>query len=83
VWSAVVHLKMRTPALFAVSPHYGAVVMAAFSQRRKTLRNALRALLSAAAISACGIDPGARAETLTPQEFNALAQTLDRAPGGG
>ncbi len=83
VWSAVVHLKMRTPALFAVSPHYGAVVMAAFSQRRKTLRNALRPLLSAAAISACGIDPGARAETLTPQEFNALAQTLDRAPGGG
>jgi 16S rRNA (adenine1518-N6/adenine1519-N6)-dimethyltransferase len=83
VWSAVVHLKMRTPALFTVSPHYGAVVMAAFSQRRKTLRNALRALLSAAAISACGIDPGARAETLTPQEFNALAQTLDRAPGGG
>ena len=32
--------------LFAVSPHFAPVVAAAFSQRRKTLRNALSALLT-------------------------------------
>jgi 16S rRNA (adenine1518-N6/adenine1519-N6)-dimethyltransferase len=48
-------------------------------QRRKTLRNALSAFLSREQISACGIDPGARPETLAPLAFNTLAQTLDRA----
>jgi 16S rRNA (adenine1518-N6/adenine1519-N6)-dimethyltransferase len=52
------------------------VVAAAFSQRRKTLRNGLRALLDAAAIERCGVDPGARPETLTPAQFAALAQAL-------
>ena len=56
-----------------------AVVAAAFSQRRKTLRNALSAFFTREQISACGLDPGARPETLTPEAFNTLAQTLDRA----
>ena len=47
---------------------------AAFGQRRKTLRNALSRYLSAPQIDALGIDPGARAETLTPTQFGALAQ---------
>jgi len=50
------------------------VVTAAFGQRRKTLRNALRRYLSAPQIGALGIDPGLRAETLTPMQFGALAQ---------
>jgi 16S rRNA (adenine1518-N6/adenine1519-N6)-dimethyltransferase len=79
VWSAVVRLSMRSSPLFAVSPHYAALVAAAFAQRRKTLRNALSQLLTREQISACGIDPGARPETLTPQAFNTLAQALDRA----
>ena len=79
VWSAVVRLTVRAQPLFAVSPHYAAVVAAAFMQRRKTLRNALSAFLSREQISACGIDPGARPETLAPVAFNALAQALDRA----
>jgi 16S rRNA (adenine1518-N6/adenine1519-N6)-dimethyltransferase len=79
VWSALVRLRMRNTPLFAVSPHYAALVAAAFAQRRKTLRNALSQLLTREAISACGIDPGARPETLAPQAFNALAQALDRA----
>jgi 16S rRNA (adenine1518-N6/adenine1519-N6)-dimethyltransferase len=54
-------------------PDYAAVVTAAFGQRRKTLRNALRALLDEAAIEAAGINPGARAETLAPAQFGALA----------
>jgi 16S rRNA (adenine1518-N6/adenine1519-N6)-dimethyltransferase len=59
---------------WAGSPLYGAVVTAAFGQRRKTLRNALSRYLSAQQIGALGIDPGLRAETLTPMQFGALAQ---------
>jgi 16S rRNA (adenine1518-N6/adenine1519-N6)-dimethyltransferase len=81
VWSAVVRLSVRAEPLFSVSPHYGAVVAAAFSHRRKTLRNALAPLLSREQISACGVDPTARPETLSAQGFNTLAQTLDRARG--
>jgi 16S rRNA (adenine1518-N6/adenine1519-N6)-dimethyltransferase len=79
VWSAVARLTVRALPLFPVSPHYAPVVSAAFMQRRKTLRNALSAFLSREQISACGIDPGARPETLAPLAFNTLAQTLDRA----
>jgi 16S rRNA (adenine1518-N6/adenine1519-N6)-dimethyltransferase len=49
------------------------VVSAAFGQRRKTLRNSLHAVLDAADLEACGIDPMRRAETLSPAEFGALA----------
>jgi 16S rRNA (adenine1518-N6/adenine1519-N6)-dimethyltransferase len=59
---------------WASSPLYAAVVTAAFGQRRKTLRNALSGYLSAQQIGALGIDPGLRAETLTPMQFGALAQ---------
>jgi 16S rRNA (adenine1518-N6/adenine1519-N6)-dimethyltransferase len=59
---------------WARSPLYGAVVTAAFGQRRKTLRNALSRYLSAQQIGALGINPGLRAETLTPMQFGALAQ---------
>jgi 16S rRNA (adenine1518-N6/adenine1519-N6)-dimethyltransferase len=82
VWSAVVRLAIRATTLFPVSPHYAQVVAAAFAHRRKTLRNALSQLLSREDISACGIDPGARPETLAPEQFNSLAQALDRAAGG-
>jgi 16S rRNA (adenine1518-N6/adenine1519-N6)-dimethyltransferase len=59
---------------WAASPLYAAVVTAAFGQRRKTLRNALSRFLTAQQIGALGIDPGLRAETLTPEQFGALAQ---------
>ena len=81
VWSAVVRLTMRAAPLFAVSPHYAQVVAAAFAHRRKTLRNALSQILSREAIIACAVDPGARPETLAPEQFNTLAQALDRAGG--
>jgi 16S rRNA (adenine1518-N6/adenine1519-N6)-dimethyltransferase len=78
VWSAVVRLTVRPAPLFAVSPRYGEVVQAAFAQRRKTLRNALARLLDREALGACGLDPGARPQTLTPGQFNTLAEALDR-----
>jgi len=77
VWSAMVRLTIRPRPAFAVSAHFAAVVAAAFSHRRKTLRNALKDLLTREQIEAAGIDPGARPETLSPFAFNALAQTID------
>jgi 16S rRNA (adenine1518-N6/adenine1519-N6)-dimethyltransferase len=76
VWSAVARLTVRAEPAFEVDARFGRVVATAFAQRRKTLRNALRSLLDAAAIESCGIDPAARPETLEPAQFGALARLL-------
>ena len=73
VWSAVATLKVRRQPAFEVPHAFARTVSAAFSQRRKTLRNALRALMDVEAITAAGIDPGVRPETLSPAQFAALA----------
>lgn len=57
------------------------VVKAAFSQRRKTLRNSLQSLgcdkaLITRCLTACGIEDGRRAETLSVAEFVALADVF-------
>lgn len=52
------------------------VVKAAFGQRRKTLSNALREVLTPEQIVAVGVDPRARAEQLAPAAFVALAALL-------
>ena len=88
-----------TSTFFALHPHgappfdvgdtaaFAAVVLAAFSKRRKTLRNALLHMLDADGIRAAGVDPGARAETLSPAQFAALARqwvaTRDNAVAAG
>jgi 16S rRNA (adenine1518-N6/adenine1519-N6)-dimethyltransferase len=77
VWSAMVRLRVRSTPAFAVSPHFGEVVAAAFGHRRKTLRNALKGVVSSSLIDACQLDGGVRPETLTPEDFNILARTLD------
>jgi 16S rRNA (adenine1518-N6/adenine1519-N6)-dimethyltransferase len=58
---------VRDEARFAV------IVNHAFSQRRKTLRNALDGLLKLEDIRAAGIDSSLRGETLTVEEFVRLA----------
>jgi 16S rRNA (adenine1518-N6/adenine1519-N6)-dimethyltransferase len=80
VWSSVVRLTVRPEPAFPVSEHFAAVVAAAFAHRRKTLRNALRNLLSLEQIEAVGADPGSRPETVPPDVFNALAQKIVRSP---
>lgn len=73
--SAVVRLRPRPPPFELSDPAtYDRIVTAAFNQRRKTLRNALSDLLTADAIAAAGVDPGARAGTVTPAQFAALAR---------
>jgi 16S rRNA (adenine1518-N6/adenine1519-N6)-dimethyltransferase len=83
VWSAVARLTVRAQPAFAVAPQFAQLVSAAFSQRRKTLRNALRGLLEPADIEACGVDPQVRAETLAPEVFNRLATQLGRRTVAG
>lgn len=54
----------------------GNVVTAAFNQRRKTIRNNLKKLISAEQLENLGIDPGLRPENLTLQNFVAISDTL-------
>jgi len=50
----------------------------AFSQRRKTLRNNLKKIISSDQIESLNIDPGARAETLSIDNFIELANLFHR-----
>lgn len=78
VESAVVRLLPRTAA------ERGAVdesalrrlVTAAFSRRRKTLRNALSGLLSVQCLEKLGVDPGLRAENLSLADYVVLARQI-------
>ena len=52
------------------------VVRQAFAQRRKTLRNNLKGLMESEQLSALGIDPGRRPQTLEIAEFVRIANHL-------
>ncbi|MEO6775685.1 MAG: 16S rRNA (adenine(1518)-N(6)/adenine(1519)-N(6))-dimethyltransferase RsmA [Kofleriaceae bacterium] len=73
----------RTP--IANDKHYSNVVHAAFGQRRKTLRNALKSLWEDIAVDAAlavtAIDGMRRGETLDIPEFGALAAALPLTTG--
>ncbi|MEO3470278.1 16S rRNA (adenine(1518)-N(6)/adenine(1519)-N(6))-dimethyltransferase RsmA [Roseomonas sp. CAU 1739] len=78
VWSAVVgftpHAEDPGPALFKAMERCTA---AAFGQRRKMLRGALKSLGDAEGLlAAAGIDGSRRAETLTVAEFDRLAREV-------
>jgi 16S rRNA (adenine1518-N6/adenine1519-N6)-dimethyltransferase len=79
VASAVVRLTPRDePLAEADGAVLSRVVAAAFNQRRKMLRQSLKGLGgdAAALLQAADIDPTRRAETLSIQEFCALARAL-------
>lgn len=83
VESAVVRL---TP--FSPLPHpardeavLGKIVAAAFSQRRKTLRNALRGYFQATDFERLGVDGGLRAQDLGVADFVRMADAAVRTTG--
>jgi 16S rRNA (adenine1518-N6/adenine1519-N6)-dimethyltransferase len=78
VCSSIVRLTplKKPPADAGSFENLQRVVSAAFSMRRKTLRNSLRDHLTADQIVAAGIDPGQRAEQLSLSQFAALARSL-------
>lgn len=76
VTSAFVRMRPRPPEEipdvdFSV---FSDMVTRAFSQRRKTLRNALSAVLTESDIRSCGIDPGMRAEMISLPGFVQLTK---------
>ncbi|MGF1624211.1 MAG: 16S rRNA (adenine(1518)-N(6)/adenine(1519)-N(6))-dimethyltransferase RsmA [Alphaproteobacteria bacterium] len=81
VWSTVVALEPRPEPLGEADPQVlQQVTAAAFGQRRKMLRSSLRTLGadSEALIAAAGLDPTARAETISIEGFCALARAFAR-----
>lgn len=74
--SAVARLTPLPDVALAAEQHadFARLVKQAFSQRRKTLRNTLKGLLSAEQIEAQGVDPSARAETLAVSDFVGLTK---------
>jgi 16S rRNA (adenine1518-N6/adenine1519-N6)-dimethyltransferase len=73
--------RREPPPTTATREQVFAVVDAAFAHRRKALRGALRELAgsaeaSAAALTEAGIDPLARGESLTVEQFARLAEAL-------
>ncbi len=80
--SAVVRLTPHANAPFPLPDRarFARFVGAAFSMRRKTLRNSLRGLVGPAEFEAAGIESGRRPETLSPAEFAKLAAQPVVAP---
>ncbi|MBL0059597.1 MAG: ribosomal RNA small subunit methyltransferase A [Elusimicrobia bacterium] len=86
VTSTVIELERLVEPSVAHLDAFFKVAHAAFGQRRKTLVNSLSHGLALertaveAVLAGLDIDPGRRAETLTLEEFNRLAQRLGGAP---
>jgi 16S rRNA (adenine1518-N6/adenine1519-N6)-dimethyltransferase len=78
VASAVVRMIPRPASALAASDpvKLAEVVMKAFGQRRKMLRNTLREMIAEAELAALGIEPTARAEELGIAEFVRIANAL-------
>ncbi|MCB1722673.1 MAG: 16S rRNA (adenine(1518)-N(6)/adenine(1519)-N(6))-dimethyltransferase RsmA [Gammaproteobacteria bacterium] len=68
------HIRLDSAEIAA----FGAFVARAFAHRRKTLRNNLKELVDADRISALGIDPGCRSETLSIDDLIRLHQAAGR-----
>ena len=75
--SAVIRLTpLQAPAVdIGDYATFARIVQTAFGQRRKTISNSLKGLVSRETILACDIDPGLRAENLTINDFARLSRS--------
>jgi 16S rRNA (adenine1518-N6/adenine1519-N6)-dimethyltransferase len=82
VWSVVIALERRESPVALTIDQLMPVVWAGFSQRRKTIRNSLAASLERttgeieALLKEAQVDPGARAEQLSIQDFARIAEAV-------
>jgi 16S rRNA (adenine1518-N6/adenine1519-N6)-dimethyltransferase len=77
VMSAVVHLTPKAAPEGVDLKYLERLTAAAFGQRRKMLRQSLKGLPGALdALADLGIDPQRRAETVSVEEFVAIARIL-------
>jgi 16S rRNA (adenine1518-N6/adenine1519-N6)-dimethyltransferase len=76
--SAIVRMIPKPKAALTARDEtlFGDVVTAAFSQRRKMLRNTLKGIISESALEALGIAPTARAETLPVSDYIRITNSL-------
>jgi 16S rRNA (adenine1518-N6/adenine1519-N6)-dimethyltransferase len=83
VESAVVRLTphRHAPVHVEDAARFAEVVNRAFSQRRKTLRNALKGWVTPATMETLAIDPMRRPETLDLGEYAALSNAARKGPG--
>lgn len=76
VESAIVRMISVAQPLVCEGAKLEAVVMKAFSQRRKVIRNCLDGMFTENEIIDAGIDPKTRPETVALEQFVALANSL-------
>lgn len=76
VESAIVRMVPIAQPLACDEETLAAVVMKAFSQRRKVIRNCLAGMFTEAQIASAGIDPTLRPETVALAQYVALANLL-------
>jgi 16S rRNA (adenine1518-N6/adenine1519-N6)-dimethyltransferase len=76
VTSSVVHIVPRSEPLAVDGRKLARVTEAAFGQRRKMLRQSLKGIEGERLLAATGIDGTRRAETLSVEEFVALANAV-------
>ena len=82
VQSAVVRMAPRRERAVCCSDGLlGTVVRTAFSRRRKTLSNALKTCLRAHEFEALGLDPRARAQDLSVEDFVGIANYIGARDG--
>jgi 16S rRNA (adenine1518-N6/adenine1519-N6)-dimethyltransferase len=82
VMSAIIRLvpHAQPPVVVTNMETFAQVVSHAFSQRRKTIRNSLKNLLTEEDIAGLGINPSARAETLGLEAFAQLSNLTAQKP---
>jgi len=76
--SSVVRLIPHKSSIVSINNYedFEKIVTLCFAQRRKTLHNNLKAILTDEQLQSVNIDPSRRAETLSIEEFAALSQLL-------
>ena len=76
VESAIVRMVPTARKLACDGPTLEAVVMKAFSQRRKVIRNCVAGMFTEAQLIEAGIDPSTRPETVSLEQYVALSNLL-------
>ena len=79
VTSSIVRLVPLPAGTYEIDDEHrlSRLVAQAFSQRRKTIRNALRGMVDDETLAFVGIDPGLRAEAIPIADYVRLANTLE------
>ena len=76
VWSSILHLRPRAKPYNVNRATFQRIVFGAFSKRRKTLRNALKGIVSIEQFIMADIDPARRPETLSVDDYVRLSNVV-------